>query len=61
MADVGVHVVSGLCFRPVHVQLGDRGLDQIVGPVPVRAEQDGKTPEGGFPRRHKVSEFGVAR
>jgi hypothetical protein len=55
--DVAIGVVRTGCLLPVQVDLDDGGLGQIVGAVPVMAQQEGKPSQRRQPRGDVVGEI----
>ena len=55
---VGVQVLQGPGAVPAQVQPDDRALHQVVGVMPVLAEQVGHPPQLGCPGRRVLSELG---
>ncbi len=59
-ADVGVDRVAVADPVPGQVELGERGLQEVLGLVPVPGEQVRRTQQAGLPRREVRRELGVA-
>jgi hypothetical protein len=57
--DVGLGVVHHAGPVPVRIQPCDRELHQVMGPMPVLAEQVSHSALRGHPCRHELGELGI--